>query len=137
MISLTSEFTDRKGRRARAWLFFDGECEFCTRIVRRVAPILRRRGIEAAPLQDPRVGAVLGLSGAKLVREVRLLLADGSQYGGADAGVALAREVWWWRPLAWLAMIPGMMEWMRRGYRWTAARRKCAAGRCRAVETTR
>jgi len=31
MISLASEMTDRKGRHARSWLFFDAECEFCTR----------------------------------------------------------------------------------------------------------
>ena len=29
MISLTSEFTDSKGRHARGWLFFDADCAFC------------------------------------------------------------------------------------------------------------
>jgi predicted DCC family thiol-disulfide oxidoreductase YuxK len=130
MISLASEFTDGKGRHARGWLFFDAECGFCTRIGRWLAPILRRRGIEVAPLQDPRVGALLGLSRAELMREMRVLLPDGSQYGGADAGVALAREIWWGRPLVWVARIPGVMERLRTGYRWVAAKRKCAAARC-------
>ena len=132
MISLASEFTDGKGRHARGWLFFDAECGFCTRIARWLAPILRIRGIEVAPLQDPRVGALLGLSRAELMREMRVLLPDGSQFGGADAGVALAREVWWARPLVWLAKIPGVMEWLRNGYRWIAGKRKCAAARCEA-----
>jgi len=135
MISLASEFTDRKGRRARGWLFFDAECGFCTRIARWVAPVLRKRGIETAPLQDPRVGALLGLPKEELMREMRVLLGDGSHYGGADAGVALAREIWWWRPLAWLARIPGMMGLMRDGYRWVATRRKCAAESCRRFST--
>jgi predicted DCC family thiol-disulfide oxidoreductase YuxK len=133
MISLASEFTDGKGRHARGWLFFDAECGFCTRIARWLVPILQRRGLAVAPLQDVRVGALLGLSQAELMREMRVLLADGRQYGGADAGVALAREIWWARPLVWLAAIPGMMVWLRSGYRSLAARRSCAAARCEKV----
>jgi len=129
MISLMSEFTDGKGRHARGWLFFDVECAFCTRIARLVAPILARRGIGVAPLQDARVGTLLGLPGEELMREMRVLLADGTRCGGADAGVALAREIWWARPLVWLARIPGVMEWLRRGYRGIAARRSCATER--------
>src|SRR6202165_3015966 len=84
MISLTSEFTDGKGRHARGWLFFDAQCGFCTRIARWLVPILASRGLGVAPLQDRRVGALLGLSNADLLREMRLLLSDGSQSGGAD-----------------------------------------------------
>jgi predicted DCC family thiol-disulfide oxidoreductase YuxK len=70
------------------------------------------------------------LPAAQLLRELRFLLSDGSQYGGADAVLAVAREIWWARPLVWLAKIPGMMGRMRRGYHWFAARRSCAAMRC-------
>jgi predicted DCC family thiol-disulfide oxidoreductase YuxK len=134
MISLASEFTDGKGRHARGWLFFDAECGFCTRIARWLAPILQRRGLAVAPLQDPRVGSLLGLSQTELLREMRFLLADGSQFGGADAGVALAREIWWGRPLVWVARIPGVMGWLRAEYRRIAARRSCAAERCERSE---
>jgi predicted DCC family thiol-disulfide oxidoreductase YuxK len=134
MISLTSEFTDRKGRHARGWLFFDAECKFCTRTARWLAPILERRGLAMAPLQDPRVGALLGLSSVELMREMRFLLSDGRQSGGADAAVALAREIWWARPLVWLAQFPGMMGLFRDGYRWIAARRRCAATVCSAAQ---
>jgi predicted DCC family thiol-disulfide oxidoreductase YuxK len=130
MISLTSEFMDGKGRHARGWLFFDAECKFCTRIARWLAPILERRGLALAPLQDPRVGALLGLSRADLVREMRFLLSDGSQSGGADAAVALAHEIWWAQPLVWLAQLPGMTDVLRDGYRWIAVRRNCAAEVC-------
>src|SRR5207245_18222 len=130
MISLVSEYTDGKGRHARGWLFFDAECRFCTRFARWLAPYLERRGMALAPLQDPRVGALLGMPRDELMREMRLLLSDGSQYGGADAAVALAREIWWGRPLLWISKIPGMMELLRKGYRWVAAQRSCAAEAC-------
>jgi len=135
MISLVSEYTDGKGRHAKGWLFFDAECVFCTRTARWVAPILRKRGMAVAPLQDPRVGALLGLHQEELMRELRFLLSDGSQYGGADAVVAVAREVWFWRPLVWLSKIPGMMGVLRAGYRWVARQRNCASASCAVPET--
>jgi predicted DCC family thiol-disulfide oxidoreductase YuxK len=130
MISLTSEFTDGKGRHARGWLFFDADCGFCTEFARWVAPILERRGMAVAPLQDPRVGALLGLSREELMREMRLLLEEGRQFGGADVALELAREIWWARPLVWLSKIPGMMDVLRSAYRQIAARRHCASHAC-------
>jgi len=90
-----------------------------------------------APLQDPRVGALLGMPREELMYEMRFLLSDGSQFGGADACVALAREIWWGRPLVWISTIPGMMEILRQGYRWVAANRQCAAASCPANEMSR
>jgi predicted DCC family thiol-disulfide oxidoreductase YuxK len=127
MISLASEYTDSKGQHARGWLFFDAECAFCTRCARWLAPILMRRGIATAPLQDPRVGALLGMTRDELLLELRFLLSDGRQYGGADAVVAISHEIWWGRPLAWLSKLPRMRNILRSGYRWVAARRSCAA----------
>src|SRR5260370_37124866 len=106
MISLASEFTDGKGRHARGWLFFDAQCGFCTQFARWLRPILERRGLAVAPLQDQRVGALLGLPKAELLRELRFLLSDGSQYGGADAVPAVARGVRGARPLRWVGRIP-------------------------------
>ncbi|HEX7697156.1 MAG TPA: DUF393 domain-containing protein [Candidatus Acidoferrum sp.] len=137
MISLVSEYTDGKGRHARGWLFFDAECRFCTRTARWIAPILERRGMALAPLQDPRVGALLGLPREDLMREMQFLPSDGNRFGGADAAVALAREIWWARPLLWISKIPGMMEILRKGYRWVAASRSCAAVSCPASGTSR
>jgi predicted DCC family thiol-disulfide oxidoreductase YuxK len=137
MISLVSEYTDGKGRHARGWLFFDAECRFCTRTARWIAPILERRGMALAPLQDPRVGALLGLPREDLMREMQFLPSDGNRFGGADAAVALAREIWWARPLLWISKIPGMMEILRKGYRWVAASRSCAAVSCSAGGTSR
>ena len=127
MISLANEYTDVKGRHAKGWLFFDAECGFCTRSARWIAPILGRRGMAVAPLQDPRVGALLGMNKELLLMELRFLLSDGKQYGGADAVVAVAREIWWARPLVWFAKLPGAMKLLHSGYRWVAAQRSCAA----------
>src|SRR5882762_735506 len=83
-----------------------------------------------------RVGALLGLRREELMREMQFLLSDGSRYGGADAAVALAREIWWWRPLLWVSRIPGMMEILRKGYRWIAGRRSCVAVSCPADQVS-
>ncbi len=127
MISLASNFTDSKGRHARGWLFYDADCAFCVKIVRTLAPTLQKRGFALAPLQDPRVAPLLGLSQSELLLEMRLILSDNRQVGGADAAVALAREIWWARPLVWVSALPGMMGVLRSAYRWIAARRKCSA----------
>jgi predicted DCC family thiol-disulfide oxidoreductase YuxK len=127
MISLISEFTDTKSRHARGWLFYDADCHFCMKIARAVAPTLIKRGFALAPLQDPRVSALLGLSQSELLLEMRLLMSNGQQAGGADTAIALAHEIWWARPLVWLSRLPGMTQLLRRAYRWIAAHRKCAA----------
>jgi len=134
MISLAAEFTDTKSRHARGWLFYDAECKFCVRFSRWMAPILERRGMAVAALQDPRVGALLGLSGAELLRELRFLGAEGAHFGGADAILALAREIRWARPIVWLANIPGAVPILHSGYAWFAARRGCAHAVCRVDE---
>lgn len=130
MISLANEYTDSKGQHARGWLFFDAECAFCTRLARWLAPILERRGLATAALQDPRVGALLGMSRQELLRELRFVLSDGRQYEGAEAALVMAREIWWAQPLVWLSLIPGMANLMQAGYRRVAAHRNCAAVEC-------
>ena len=130
MISLTSEMTDRKGRRARGWLFFDAECKFCSRIAAWLETPLLRRGMALCPLQDPRVGVLLGLSRGELRRAIRFASADGIRYCGADALLALARELWWARLLVYASNLPLMLPIMRAGYQWVAQRRRCRAPHC-------
>src|SRR5256885_7930209 len=123
MISLVSEYTDGKGRHARGWLFFDAECRFCTRIAKWLAPILERRGMALAPLQDPRVGALLGLSRDILMREMQFVLSDGDRYGGADAALAIAGVDWWGRPLFLVLKNSGEVGDLLQGYWWVVGRR--------------
>lgn len=129
MISLCSEITDAKGRRARAgWLFFDGDCRFCTSLAQRLRPVLQPRGFELAELQDPRVRDLLRLPDEELLREVLLLLLDGTLLGGAGAILYLARKIWWAWPLAALSYLPGVRILARAVYRWVASHRHCLAG---------
>lgn len=137
MISLVNEYTDGKGRHARGWLFFDADCKFCTRIARWLAPILERRNLGVAPLQDRRVSALLGLTPQELLREIRFLHCDGHHTGGADAVLDVAREIWWARPVVWLSKLPGMMRVLHSGYHWVAAQRSCAAEQCARVQPSR
>jgi len=130
VISLTSEYTDAKGRHARGWLFYDADCDFCTRTARWVAPILAKRKISLAALQDPRVAKLLGLPPGELLREIRYLNFDAKQFGGADAIVAVGREVWWAAPIVWAGKVPGGIQILRAGYRWIASHRKCAGTQC-------
>jgi predicted DCC family thiol-disulfide oxidoreductase YuxK len=130
MISLASEMTDRKSQHARGWLFFDAECAFCRRIAACLAGPMRRRGLAVAPLQDPRVGALLGVSREQLLRAIRFVVSDGGPFCGADALLAVARELWWARPLVWISKVPGIMPALRSGYQWGAERRRCQAHRC-------
>jgi predicted DCC family thiol-disulfide oxidoreductase YuxK len=130
MISLASEMTDRKSRHARGWLFFDADCGFCTRIAMSLTGPMRRRGLAVAPLQDPRVGALLGLSRTDLLSAIRFVSEDGTQSSGADAVLAVMRELPWARPLLWMARVPGTITLMRLGYRWVAQHRRCSAECC-------
>jgi predicted DCC family thiol-disulfide oxidoreductase YuxK len=127
MISLTSEFTDAKGRHARGWLFYDAECDFCTRIARWMAKPMLRRGLALAPLEDPRVAALLGIPRSELLRAIRYLGQNGIQYAGADALVEVACEFWWARPLVWAWRVRAAKAAMRTGYEWVARQRKCHA----------
>jgi predicted DCC family thiol-disulfide oxidoreductase YuxK len=132
MISLASEFTDGKSRHANGWLFFDAECAFCTRIACSLAPMLAKRNMAVAPLQDPRVGALLAMSQEELLHELRFLRSDGTQFGGADAVIAITRKIWWARPLVWLSALLGAMTLLRSAYRHIAAHRHCTTIACAA-----
>jgi predicted DCC family thiol-disulfide oxidoreductase YuxK len=111
-------------------LFFDAECGFCSQTARWLAPILARRGLGVAPLQDPRVGTLLGLSRSELLKELRFLTSDGVHSGGAKAVLALAHEIWWGRPLVWLAKLAGMMKLLDASYQRVSAQRGCNSEQC-------
>lgn len=130
MISLAAEMTESKGRHARGWLFFDAECEFCTRVASWLSHSMKQSGLALAPLQDPRVGALLGLSSQELLHTIRFVLSDGRQYLGAAAVLAVADQLWWARPLVWLAKLPGMMALIEAAYYRIAQQRRCPAESC-------
>lgn len=123
--------TDTKGRHAsRGWVFFDRECNICTSLARRFRRPLETRGFGLAALQDPRLQVLLDLPPEDLLREMRVATVDGKIYGGAEAIVFLARQIWWALPLYAAAKLPGVPRVLDAGYRWFADHRRCASGSC-------
>jgi len=129
MISLSAEMTDTKGKHApRGWVFFDRDCTVCTSLARRFRRPLEKRGFGLAALQDPRVQALLDLPPEDLLREMRVATAEGKIYGGAEAIVYLARQIWWAWPFYAAAKLPGVPRILDACYRWFADRRTCSSG---------
>jgi predicted DCC family thiol-disulfide oxidoreductase YuxK len=112
------------------WVLYDGECPLCLGTVARFGPLLRRHHFALASLQTSRVQKRLGLKPDESVVEMKLLLGDGTIFGGADAVVQIVRRIWWAWPLFALAQIPGAMILFRAIYRRIAANRHCLNGAC-------
>jgi predicted DCC family thiol-disulfide oxidoreductase YuxK len=131
MISLSSEMTDAKGSRtSRGWVFFDRDCPVCTALARRFRRPLEKLGFGLAGLQDPRVQALLNLPPEELLREIRVATVEGKIYGGAEAVLFLARQIWWAWPLYAAAKLLGVPRILNAGYRWFADHRTCSSGIC-------
>jgi predicted DCC family thiol-disulfide oxidoreductase YuxK len=113
------------------WLFYDGECHLCCESARCVERLLARRRFRLCTLQSPDASQRLGLSGGPLLREMRLLLADGRNLGGADAVVEIARRIWWAWPLWLFSRVPGVQPLLHAVYRAIAANRHCIGGACK------
>jgi predicted DCC family thiol-disulfide oxidoreductase YuxK len=123
--------TDAKGRRAsRGWVFFDRDCSVCTSLAQRFRRPLEARGFGLAALQDRRAQALLPSPPQDLLREMRVATSDGKVYGGAQAIVYLARQIWWAYPLFLAAKLPNIPRVLDAGYRWFADHRGCVSGVC-------
>jgi predicted DCC family thiol-disulfide oxidoreductase YuxK len=138
MISLSSEMTDAKGRRApQGWVLFDRDCRICTSLVRRLRQTFEKRGFGLAALQDPRVAVLLGLPPDQLLREMRVVTTKNEMYGGAEAIVYLAKQIWWGWPVYVAAKLPGVLRILKAGYRWFADHRRCSASKCSIAQNHR
>lgn len=116
------------------WLFYDGQCPLCCASARRFGRVLARHRFGLRPLQSPGAAQQLGLDDRDLLRETRLLLADGRNLGGADAMVEIARHIWWAWPLWFISRFPAASPVMRAAYRSIAANRHCVGGACKLPE---
>ena len=128
MISVNTEITDTKN--ASGWVLFDNECRLCGRLARRWAPFLGRHHFQLVALQTPWVRERLELRDDELLKEMRLLTPQGSLYGGADAFVAITRQIWWAWPFYCVAQVPFVRTALRHCYAWVARRRNCLSGSC-------
>ena len=131
MISLSTDMTDTKGSRAKCgWVFFDRDCGVCIRLAQRFRSTLAKRGFGLAALQDPRAASLLALPPEEMLREMRVVTANGERFGGADAIVYLAGRIWWAWPLYAAAWVPGVQQLLAAGYQWFAEHRHCSSNEC-------
>lgn len=114
----------------RGWILYDDSCGFCRRWIPFWANTLRRRGLDIAPLQADWVRARLGLTEAELLRDLRLLLADGSQVSGAEVYRYVMRRIWWAWPAYLFSITPGFRAVFDWGYRTFAANRFRVSSAC-------
>ncbi|HWQ91479.1 MAG TPA: DUF393 domain-containing protein, partial [Clostridia bacterium] len=105
------------------WVLYDGSCGICKRIIYAWQRTFWRHGFRIAPLQEPWVGERLQLGPDEVVKEFRLLLADGRQFEGAEAYRELLRRVRWLYPAFLLASLPGLRAIFDAAYHWFAKNR--------------
>ncbi|HWW01639.1 MAG TPA: DUF393 domain-containing protein [Candidatus Acidoferrum sp.] len=125
---MNTEITDNN--KMTGWVLFDADCRLCRTLANRCGPLLRRRHLDLVPLQTPWVRKRLGLNDTELFAEMRLLTQDGAVYGGADALLAIARQIWWAKPVCWLACVPGVTPVLRKVYALFARHRYCLGRTC-------
>jgi alginate O-acetyltransferase complex protein AlgI len=114
----------------RGWVFYDGQCHYCTTAARRFDSAFGRRGFEFVPLQKPWVERRLGLTSDTTPDEMKVLTTNGQMRGGADAVLFLSRQVWWGWPLHAASNFPGMRHLLTWAYRWVANHRGCNHSLC-------
>ncbi|MFK5924557.1 MAG: MBOAT family protein [Verrucomicrobiota bacterium] len=113
MTEYTDNYVDQMGV-----LFYDGSCRICVRWAERLRCWFAGR-LECRPFVDGGVE-----------EEMCLRLADGREFGGADAVRVLAGRLWWGWPFYLLAYLPGVLPLMRVVYQKIASGRHCSAGAC-------
>jgi predicted DCC family thiol-disulfide oxidoreductase YuxK len=127
MVSELTEITESAEAGAPGgWIFYDADCRSCRDLALRFEKFFAARGFHFEPLQHEWVQRRLNLTKAQALEEMRVLTSAGQVFGGADAVIFLARQVWWAAPVAWLARLPLVQAVLDTLYRWIAARRTCA-----------
>jgi predicted DCC family thiol-disulfide oxidoreductase YuxK len=126
MISELTEITESpEAASFRGWILYDAACSSCSDLAHRFENFFAARGFRFEPLQREWVQQRLNLTKEKALEEMRVLTSKGEVFGGADAVILVARQIWWAAPLAWLARWPLVHASLQRLYRWVAARRTC------------
>jgi predicted DCC family thiol-disulfide oxidoreductase YuxK len=127
MISELTEITERaEATSFRGWIFYDRDCSFCGDLALRFETVFAKRGFHFEPLQHEWVLRRLNLTRDKALEEMRVLTEAGEVFGGVDAVIFLARQLWWGAPGAILARLQFVHAILDRLYRWVAAHRTCA-----------
>lgn len=124
----------------REWtLIYDGDCEFCRRLVALVNRLDWKSRLTVVPFQRADLERYR-VSRAAAEQAMQLLAPSGTVWSGAAAARELARLLPALRPAAWLFHVPGVTALAERVYRWIARRRHrfgCGSGSCRRGDTSR
>ena len=118
----------------RGWVCYDRSCRLCLRWVRLTRGSLSEKGFELIPLQTPWVRAKLREQGESLLKEVRVIRADGAIHGGAEGLLHLAQHYWWGGPICQAARLGWCRTLLKAGYAWVARNRHCVGGQCEVGE---
>lgn len=112
------------------WVLYDGSCGICSRGVAWWSPTLTRLGLEMAALQEPWIAARTRLDPEELMRDISILLVDGSLVRGADAYRWVLRRCWWGMPIWLLVVVPPGRWLFALGYRLFAHNRHRLSAAC-------
>ena len=127
---MNTEITDNNAHKPTGWIYFDGDCRFCTAHRQRWGKIFERRGFVWIPLQTPGTAERLGIAATQLQAEMWLQLADGRKFSGINAWSVQLRRVWWLWPVGAVLALPVFNAMGRAVYRWIAKHRHCIGGVC-------
>lgn len=115
----------------RGWVLYDDTCGLCISWILFWSRTLERRGFRVAPLQSPGVAQRLAIAPERLLDDLRILLADGRRFDGADVYRHALQNIWWARPLYVFAVLPGTRRLFNWGYRTFANNRYRFSSACR------
>jgi len=118
------------------WVLYDGTCAVCSRWVPFWARTLARIGLDTAPLQSQWVRAQTGMSDELLLKDIRVLLKDGTLYSGAEAYFYCMKRIWWAWPLYVVFELPVFNAMFRLCYRAFAQNRYKISRVCRLKTAT-
>jgi predicted DCC family thiol-disulfide oxidoreductase YuxK len=113
------------------WVLYDDGCGICRKWVPFWRKTLVQNGFEIAPLQSKWVADRLHLSDEELMRDIRLLLKDGSEISGADAYRYVMRRIWWAYPFYLLSISPILRKIFDVTYRTFARNRYRISNTCK------
>jgi predicted DCC family thiol-disulfide oxidoreductase YuxK len=116
-------------KRTRGIVCYDGDCPLCLGLIKRCGSAMRRAGFTLARLQDGWVQRRLGITG--IPDEMKLITAEGTVIGGADAVLAIAEGLGLPHDLVQGARSALVMPLLRRFYVAVAKHRACVGAVCR------
>ena len=122
---------------ARAWVLFDSDCRFCTRLAQIARRLLDQDRFSFEALNTPWVVRRLAREDCFPEAEMGLLTTDGHYLGGPDAVRYLLAFIPGGLPLQWISSLPVLSRLFDAGYRAFARNRNCSDGTCAVAKVDR